>query len=470
MNSHSATRSRDILIVAGCSAASMAILTMPYLASAALAILALFMFYFRQALARTAIEAITLVPIWMLFSGTPTEASSSALIGQQIEAGDPTRRIAIAIFLLIGLAFLIHKPCELRHVNVIIWITSYSVLAAASLLWSQDVELTLRRLAVVVAVNVFSVGVACVHYGRRSDGHVCLARAICWTSVLASFLIVVLAIYRGEFHPFDLAWRLGSTGHENQISQVAAVGLLAALATKDRRDIWPSRALIAFVIAMTALSVLLTKSRTTWLGLIAAFFVAEIYRRRTRGKRLAALLAAGILVAILTNTFAFQQLWARGESGGELNSASGRTELWQKVWPQVSKNLWLGYGVGAFWSPRTINLLAGQWAATSAHNGYLDIVAELGVVGLAVNLVLIFVSSRNAWRLLVFPEYREIGLFLLALNSMVLVINTSESFLHDIEYYPMIVFLVCSIFVSHRLSASYAAGVEPGDGLVAEAQ
>jgi exopolysaccharide production protein ExoQ len=210
---------------------------------------------------------------------------------------------------------------------------------------------------------------------------------------------------------------------------------------------------LRFSIGITGVVILLTKSRTTWLGLICGIVIAELCRRRSHGKKFFAVAAMAIVIGILANSFAFQQLWKRGESDQELSTASGRTDLWQKVWPQVSKELWLGYGAGAFWSPRTIGLLADHWAATSAHNGYLDIVAELGIVGLAINVMLIVISLRNAWRLSKFPDYHEIGLFLLAFSSMIVLINTSESFLHDIEYYPMIAFLICSIFVSHRLSA-----------------
>jgi exopolysaccharide production protein ExoQ len=129
-------------------------------------------------------------------------------------------------------------------------------------------------------------------------------------------------------------------------------------------------------------------------------------------------------------------------------------DLWQRVWPDVRKHLWLGSGFGAFWSGRTVSAEAnpGQWAATSAHNGYLDMLGDLGLVGLGIILVLFAVSSRNALRLMKYREYQEIGLTLLALNSAVLTISFGESLIERIEYFPMIVVLIISVFVSHRLS------------------
>jgi exopolysaccharide production protein ExoQ len=452
-------RAKDLFTIAGFLAVGVAIVAVPYLTLAALGLVVVFALYARQDLWTSAVAALALVPMWAIFSSTPAEAYSTAEISQNIEAGDPIRRAAIILLLLIGLAFIVHRPRELRRVNLLIWMALYITVATVSVLWSQDHELTLRHSVIAVAVSVFSMGVACVYYGRQPLGHIHLVRVICWTSTAACALILALAIYQQQFHIFDMAWRLGSTGHENQISQVAAIGFLAAVLTRTRREIWPSRAGLLLAMGIPALVLLLTKSRTTWLGLLVGIFVAELWKRRQSGIRLAALLVMACALAAAVSTSPVQQLWKRGESEREMDTGSGRIELWQKLWPDVRKHLWLGYGFGAFWSPDTVSAEAkkGQWAATSAHNAYLDMVAQLGLVGLVVVLVLIGISTRNALRLMKYPEYHEIGLTLLALNAAVLAINVGESFLEDIDCYPMIVVLTFSVFVSHRLSVLHIA-------------
>jgi exopolysaccharide production protein ExoQ len=454
-------RARDLFTIAGFLAASVAILGVPYFALVALGLVVVFALYTRQALWTSAVGALVFVPMWAVFSSTPAESHSAAEISQ-IEAGDPIRQVAIILLLLIGLAFIVHRLRELRRVNLLIWMALYITVATASVLWSQDHELTLRHSVIAVAVSVFSMGVACIYYGRQPQGHIHLVRAICWTSTAACSLILVLAIYRGQFHVFDIAWRLGSGGHENQLSQVAAVGFLAAVLTRTSREIWHSRAGLLLAMGIPALVLLLTKSRTTWLGLLVGIFVAELCKRRRTGKRLAVLLVIVSVLVVAISTSSFQQLWERGESERQIATGSGRMELWERVWPDVQKHLWLGYGFGAFWSPDTVSAeaeaggKAGQWAATSAHNAYLDMVAQLGLVGLVVVLVLIGISTRNAWRLMKYHEYYEIGLTLLALNAAVLAINVGESFLEDIEYFPMIALLTFSVFVSHRLSVLHS--------------
>src|ERR1700686_2919580 len=449
-------RVRDLFTIAGFLAAGVAIVAVPYFALVALGLVVIFVLYARQALWTSAIAALVLVPMGGIFSSSAAASYSTAVISQEIEEGDPLRRVAIILLLLIGLALLVNRPRELRRANLLIWIAIYGAIATASVLWSQDPELTLRHIVIAVAVSVFSMGVACVYYGRQAQGHIHLVRAICWTSTAACSLILALAIYRGQFHVFDIAWRLGSSGHENQTSQVAAVGFLAAVLTRARREIWQSRPELLLAIGIPALVLLLSKSRTTWLGLLVGIVVAELCSRRWTGKRLALLLVMAGALAAMVSTSSFQQLWQRGESEREMATGSGRIELWERVWPDVQKHLWLGYGFGAFWSPRTVSaeaeVVAGQGGAASAQNGHLDMVAQLGLVGLVVVLVLLAISSRNAWRLMKYPEYHAIGLTLLALNSAFLAINVSESFLEDIEYFPMIVVLTFSAFVSHRLS------------------
>ena len=174
------------MILVSFAAASAAILASPYVAAAAVALLMVAVFYFQQSLFACALELLALVPTWMMFSSKPAEASSATVIGQQIDDGDPIRRIAITVLFLIGFALLMRKPRELRQVNMLVWIVSYVALAFGSLLWSQDAILTARRLIVIVSVSVLSMGAACVYYGRRLDGHVVLIRAICWTSGFAS--------------------------------------------------------------------------------------------------------------------------------------------------------------------------------------------------------------------------------------------------------------------------------------------
>ena len=67
---------------------------------------------------------------------------------------------------------------------------------------------------------------------------------------------------------------------------------------------------------------------------------------------------------------------------------TGRTDIWEFIYTKVQDNLALGYGFGGFWGlgDRSGNLTASyvyMWYLDSSHNGYLDIMIHLGVIGLS---------------------------------------------------------------------------------------
>ena len=210
-----------------------------------------------------------------------------------------------------------------------------------------------------------------------------------------------------------------------------------------------------------AVVVLLTKvpHHVAW-AYFGRISVAELCRGPARGRNLAAVLAASrsrfrnpgklVRVPAVVETSrerpgAEHRLWTnRAVAEGLAASVQGRVAGIRR-WSVL---------VAAHFIRSAYRLATGIGRPRRPADGYLDIVAELGIAGLAINLMLLFVSWRNAVRLLKFRAYRDLGLFLLAFTFMIVLINASESFLHDIEYYPMIVFLVCSLFVSHRLAAA----------------
>ena len=126
--------------------------------------------------------------------------------------------------------------------------------------------------------------------------------------------------------------------------------------------------------------------------------------------------------------------------------------MWEAAWPLLQAHLWLGHGLGAFWTPRTVLALSTHWSPTSLHNGYLDSVAELGVVGMALIALCFAISARNAWRLMRRGGDFEIGLSLLVLYASFAVINSFASILEVFNFFPVTAMLVLSFFVSRRLT------------------
>jgi exopolysaccharide production protein ExoQ len=91
---------------------------------------------------------------------------------------------------------------------------------------------------------------------------------------------------------------------------------------------------------------------------------------------------------------------------------TGRTGIWGAVIQSIYKRPIFGYGYYAFWqglngeSARLI--LVNHWVFGYAHNGMLEILLQLGLVGLIAFLITFFQANRDAW--ICFQRGRSIGM------------------------------------------------------------
>lgn len=114
---------------------------------------------------------------------------------------------------------------------------------------------------------------------------------------------------------------------------------------------------------------------------------------------------------------------------GRDSTLTGRTELWSDVWNIASERPLLGHGTGAFWAgnigaSRPI-LETYYWTPNQAHNGYLDVIADLGFVGLVLVIGVAIWGLFSA--IYVLPEQFQYGLLKISLIIGALMLNLTES-------------------------------------------
>lgn len=112
-------------------------------------------------------------------------------------------------------------------------------------------------------------------------------------------------------------------------------------------------------------------------------------------------------------------------------SFTGRTQIWALVAEHVQLRPLLGSGYGAYWTagavPGTESFVVrmGNFYPGSAHNGYLEIANDLGLVGLACLLAYLVKHVKQALQLL--GTDRPQGALYLALFFQQAIANLSES-------------------------------------------
>lgn len=269
-------------------------------------------------------------------------------------------------------------------------------LIAASFFWSYSPELTRTRIVAFSGTMLFSLYLAS-RYTLKEQLHL-----LCWMFgiiVVSSIIFAVLLPKYGQmsgYHPG--AWR-GIYNHKNGLGKnmvlSAVMFCLLALSAQKRRWIpW------TFVSA-SVLLIILSKSTSSIVNLLISFGILAILPALAWDYLFVVPISIGIFTvgAILYLLIVINAEQAVSALGKDL-TLTGRTNFWPLVWDKVLERPWFGHGFGAFWQgldgPSAYVWNASVFKATNGHNGYLDLCAELGFVGLSVYVAAFITSFRQA--------------------------------------------------------------------------
>jgi O-antigen ligase len=119
----------------------------------------------------------------------------------------------------------------------------------------------------------------------------------------------------------------------------------------------------------------------------------------------AAVIAGGIAVPAVVPAESFARL-RRGVDEFQEGTLEGRGQIWRAGIEVFREHSVLGVGVGAF-RASVENRLGRAWAA---HNTFLAVAVESGIIGLAIFVILILLTLRVIWDLP--PPERRLWLIL----------------------------------------------------------
>lgn len=227
---------------------------------------------------------------------------------------------------------------------------------------------------------------------------------------LAAFFVLGSAVAAGDAvlsPPSASAYagvsRIGGTfGDPNYLAAVLVIGFALSLAlTRVRRLRSVGRATAGAAAALCLLGVLLSVSRGGLIALAVALGAGVLVAGRWRG-RLA--FSATVVIVFAAAYFLFLAPAAsRHRLTSTADGGSGRTTIWAVGWREVQANPVTGVGAGNFSDAGAQYVLKpGQSAheaasftayfidtPTVAHNTYLEVLAEEGIVGMALLLAVI---------------------------------------------------------------------------------
>jgi O-antigen ligase len=331
---------------------------------------------------RRSLENAAMCVVALTLSGALMRFLSSG--GDTLD-GDPRAEIFLVLCYLSVIAIaVIHLRWTLTALRRNLAVVALIVLSFLSTLWAQSPDLVFRRAVAVAGTTLFAVVIS---IRLTSEEQLKLFR---WATRIAaglSICLLILAPHAAIASGADGDTVRGIFNHKNHLGAAMALGFLMEWycpETKRKAKLLRNVSLVAYLVLLVS-----SNSMTSVVALGATLLVTYCFNfLHVRCKLPVPLLFTLVLVfagvAMGVQDYATQML-------GRSSDLTGRTELWSFTLNMIAKRPFLGYGLSGFWMGASDETIAIEkqlhWTPIYAHNGYLEILVSLGLVGLILFLV-----------------------------------------------------------------------------------
>lgn len=248
----------------------------------------------------------------------------------------------------------------------------------------------------------------------------------------------------------------GIVGNSNLLALVALLGLIVfatQFTARTASRFWLGAWVIVAVgvLALTRSSTVLAAGAA---ALAVTVFLAILRRRRSPRGRLvtygtgAVVLVAGLAAIAVAHEPILKLL-------GKSDSLTGRTGIWSAVLDLAAQHPIAGWGWVSYWVPwihpfdsRDFLIRGVQYS--QAHDAWLDLFLQLGIIGLAVFVLFVLTTLARSWMLAVHstPGAGAVNVFPIAIIAALLVHSIAESRLLIEICFALLV--ICAIVTTRR--------------------
>ncbi|MBI1424900.1 MAG: hypothetical protein GC149_15745 [Gammaproteobacteria bacterium] len=341
----------------------------------------------------------------------------------------------------------------------------FIALAIASVAWSIDPALTVRRLVrLVTFVLVCAAFVLSGWHARRFQN---VVRPVLTLVLFGSIIFCLgwptLAIHQETSAELIGAWH-GLATQKNGLGALACFGVIFWFHGWLTREVKTLSALFGGGVAATCLvfSRSSTSLVTTIVIMLLLFMLLRLpdYLRSARS-----FVVSCLVVVILVYALAILKL-IPGLSAilepimaltGKDMTFTGRTEIWSIISDHIRLHPLLGTGYAAYWTAvpmigkDSYEFIArmGGFYPGSSHNGYLEVINDLGWIGLICLLGYIFMYVRQSLKLMAIDVNQ--GALYLALFFQQAITNLSESHWFDVQSVDFVIMTLATLSIARGL-------------------
>jgi O-antigen ligase len=343
-----------------------------------------------------------------------------------------------------GSIFAISVLLVVRHPAYLVWCLKNSnpfllalfVYCLASTAWSPYGMVTLKKAVQIGGLILFSIA---IQLDRKPWTHSVGVVLAALTGIeLASVFVALVNPSFGIDAAFGYAWR-GVVSGKNTLGAIGALSLLLWI------SLWRVEGVAKPVfwsgVGLSVVCVVMSTSSTSLTMAAVGLFIFWVFHKQHIGsplwlQRLLVVMALVVLASLHLFFIAEGRLPEIHEilgpfAGlfGKSADLTGRADVWGPLYIEIAKHWVFGIGYGAFWlgpgSPSQPILDTLPWMPLQAHNGYLDLLNELGAVGCVLFAGLVL-SQAQALSRLTRIDRRAAAVFS-AVFATILISNLSES-------------------------------------------
>jgi exopolysaccharide production protein ExoQ len=400
--------------------------------------------------------------VWLFFTSTRAVSSwlSGAVTGVSTDAdasGSPYDRLLMTCLIVVGFLVLgsrIQQTTRLLSRNK--WVVALFIFILSSIIWSNFPAISFRR-SIRSAGTLVMVLIVLTESSPEEAVRVLLKRLY---FVHIPLSIIAIKYFRdfGVLYNWDgteeqwtgLATDKNSLGHVAMCSGLFCIWqILHDWPKKDEKRNYKK---LAPSLVMLFLSLFLLRgsknvhSSTAILGfVICTVFLIGLQFAKARAAQAKRIILTGIAALIILSPVAYAvfqsfdaaPVQAVFQATGRDMTFTDRTLIWTDVINNVAKTPVLGVGFGAFWvgpigyntypMPNWSRKTPG-WRPEEGHDGFVDVYAQLGAVGLILFLIFIGSALSGALTPLV-TDFQYGSLRLTFLLTIILSNITETSFL-----------------------------------------
>jgi O-antigen ligase len=298
----------------------------------------------------------------------------------------------------------------------------YSMLSPHEYIPMSEVDARSERIMTGVPAEVWRLMVlqmviplVLYRLGRYAFDRAAAVRALLWTILILAAYSAAMSIMQFS-GPTELVWpryivddptwpgrAAGIVKQPDVNGWLLALGLAIAMLLLSRRSEPTWRRWFAFVVAIACgYGVYLTHTRGTWLSSVVVLIIGALIARGYRKGFIVAICLVASVVAVNWSTFTSSDRKAGGV--GEVSEVQSRLNANQTALWAFTQKPFAGWGIGRFQPVNTYHHQ--QWAPdipwiygykAAAHETELGILAEVGVIGLALWICMLALLIRRLW-------------------------------------------------------------------------